>query len=340
MIKLQNLIRTRPNPFCYLCATEGQSLYDNRIDVLFAAPGEWSLKQCPNKNCGLIWLDPTPLPDDLHLAYQTYFTHDETAEDLPHRREALRDWFYSGYLAAQYVVGTVLGFNRSKKQKYAMFLDDLSPGKLLDVGCGHGLFLNNMRSRGWVVEGVDFDSKAVQNAKRKYNLQVRQGDLHSAHFSDDAFDAVTLSHVIEHVPDPIRLMIEVRRVLKRGGRAVLTTPNSGSWGHERFRPFWFGLDPPRHLHIFSVRTLRELARRSGLEVVQAGSTAADADIFIGGSYSIEKIGNCPALKSDQIGINLVRGGLAAIAQYREHFALKRNPECGEEAVLICRKPGG
>lgn len=330
-------IRTESHPRCYLCGAEGASLYRDRIDALFAAPGVWGFLKCPGSNCGLIWLEPRPIPEDVHLAYQTYFTHGES-DGPPPAGMRLRAWLYAGYLGVQALLAALLGLKKSKTQMRAMFLDDVPPGKLLDVGCGDGLFLNRMSRWGWTVDGVDFDGKAIQNAKAKYGLTLRHGDLHGAHFADATFDAITLSHVIEHVPDPINLMVEVRRILKPGGRVVLTTPNSGSWGHERFQPCWFGLDPPRHLNVFSPRTLGELARRAGLLVSKVTSTAANADIFIGGSYTIEEVGNEPKRKPQGANISLLRGCRAALAQYREHFALAKHPESGEEAVLICTKP--
>jgi 2-polyprenyl-3-methyl-5-hydroxy-6-metoxy-1,4-benzoquinol methylase len=189
-----------------------------------------------------------------------------------------------------------------------------------------------MHQADWSVDGVDFDAKAIATASSKYGLNLRHGDLASAHFPDGTFDAVTLSHVIEHVPDPVALLGEVRRVLKPGGRMVVTTPNCESYGHREFKEHWFGLDAPRHLHIFSPQTLSEAGRRAGFRVLKAASTAASADIFFGASYSIR---NAPGHQtSHEPPPNLLRVLRAAGWQYREHFALRHDPCCGEEALLI------
>jgi hypothetical protein len=68
-------IRVRPYPACYVCGGTGKLLYDGLRDRLFEAPGDWSFKRCVNRDCGLIWLDPMPMPDDIGYAYRTYFTH-------------------------------------------------------------------------------------------------------------------------------------------------------------------------------------------------------------------------------------------------------------------------
>src|SRR5258708_1687511 len=75
----QREIRTQSSPLCNLCGAEGKILYLDLSDPYFDAPGLWQLKKCPQSTCGLLWLDPAPIEADLHLAYQTYFTH--TAED-------------------------------------------------------------------------------------------------------------------------------------------------------------------------------------------------------------------------------------------------------------------
>src|SRR5262249_19831508 len=77
MQSVQTEIRTIPQPRCLLCGTEGDYLYRNLVDSYFDAPGKWDFKQCPNEACGLIWLDPFPMAQDLHLAYSRYFTHGE-----------------------------------------------------------------------------------------------------------------------------------------------------------------------------------------------------------------------------------------------------------------------
>src|SRR6185369_11326195 len=70
-----NVIRTVPRPECLLCGSKGELLYRSLPDRLFGAPGTSDFKRCPNPDCGLLWLDPKPLAEDLHLAYKQYFTH-------------------------------------------------------------------------------------------------------------------------------------------------------------------------------------------------------------------------------------------------------------------------
>jgi hypothetical protein len=75
-----DVIRSEPCPRCYLCQTAGEMLYEGMRDRLFGAPGEWNLRRCPNRDCGLLRLDPMPLEADIGKAYADYFTH-EVAEE-------------------------------------------------------------------------------------------------------------------------------------------------------------------------------------------------------------------------------------------------------------------
>lgn len=327
-------MRTSPNPNCYLCGTGGTPLYKDLADPYFGAPGLWAHKHCPNPSCGLIWLDPTPIAEDLHLGYQSYFTHG-TQDGMPSLAARIRSFCYGSYQTLQNVPAMITGLGASKKQMQDMFLDDLKPGKLLDVGCGDGKFLNRMKPHGWAVDGVDFDSKAIANAKIKYGLDLHCGDLHGVKFADQTFDAVTMSHVIEHLPDPLKLLQELWRILKTGGRLVVTTPNSAGFGHQKFGAYWFGIDPPRHLKIYSPRTLRSCAERIGFKEIKTKTTAANADIFLGGSFSIRDSENHRT--NAQPRPNPARIAKTIFLQYREHAQLKAKPDLGEEAVLICVK---
>jgi SAM-dependent methyltransferase len=300
-------------------------------DFMFSAPGEWTLKGCPEKECALAWLDPFPKTEDLGLAYQSYYTHEEAGSGGGGPRQCL----YAAYRFAIFLPAWLVGLAAERERLQAMFLKGRPPGRLLDVGCGDGGFLFRMKQNGWEVQGVDFDAKAIANAKVTFGLQLQVGDLRSARFPDASFDAVTMNHVIEHVPDPVEEFRECYRVLKPGGILVVLTPNIQSLGHEAFGPSWRGLEPPRHLHIFSVSALRAAAIRAGLEIVEARSSAANADIIGGASFSIQaspdhRISTCPPP-------SLKRTLQAVCFQYREHFRIRSGNSCGEEAVLVCRR---
>jgi SAM-dependent methyltransferase len=287
----------------------------------------------------MAWLDPTPIESDIPQFYKNYFTHKISG---PKQRIlfTLRSFFYGGYNCITFLPSAMLGLNQSKQAIRQMYLRDMKPGKLLDVGCGGGVFLHRMLKLGWSVAGVDFDPKAVEHAKIRCGsaVPILHSDLAGAHFEDDAFHAITLSHVIEHAPDPVGLLAECKRILKPGGRIVVTTPNIQSSGHKRFRDCWWGLDSPRHLQVFSPAAIRECARKAGFSGIKVSTTAANADTFMGGSFGFEeakKTGDCAS--GSRVKINFLRGLRSLRLQYKEALQLRRDPDCGEELVLICEK---
>jgi SAM-dependent methyltransferase len=154
-----------------------------------------------------------------------------------------------------------------------MWLPSSLRGQLLDVGCGGGHFLARMRNLGWQVRGVEPDVEAVRLARGHFDLNVFHGTLADARFPANEFDAVTMNHVIEHALDPVDLLRECRRVLKPGGRLVVVTPNARSLGRHRFGRAWRGWEPPRHLFLFTPKTLRLSAERAGLHIETLRTTA-------------------------------------------------------------------
>jgi SAM-dependent methyltransferase len=297
-------VATRAAPSCYLCGNLGVQLYRDRSDVLFDAPGSWDFRKCSNPNCELIWMDPVPVPADIGKLYSNYYTHrDNNGADVPRVRKVLR-FIRDCYLADRYgYLGLVRWWQRPIGRLLYMFPSKRSvvdfdvmclracPGRrLLEIGCGSGAFLARMRRLGWDVCGLDPDPAAVSWGRQAYGLDISCNTLDQADFSADSFDVITMNHVVEHVHDPMALLTECERILRPGGRLILTTPNANSWGHKIFGRDWRGLEPPRHFMIFSLRNLGECARRSNFRTLILRSISRwGRDIFVA-SKQIRKRG--------------------------------------------------
>lgn len=344
-------IRSLPCPACYLCGSAGERLYENLKDRLFGAPGTWNLKRCSNRVCGLLWLDPMPAEEDIGKAYRNYFTHNEMGSV---RKSWLKRVFgvaKKGYWARKYgynkdVVGRwpeLLGMaielypgRRAELDFTVMYLPSHPNGQLLDVGCGSGQALQNMAELGWRVKGVDFDPQAVAIAQKK-GLEVRVGNLTAQGYPSGSFDAITMSHVIEHVHDPLSLLRECRRILKPGGQLVIVTPNSRSWGHQKYAVSWMHLDPPRHLHIFNSQALCRLVEMAGFKLVSLCTTIRDTNGLFVGSRSIQRTGGHVMDGQSRSGrLRLIWG---RSMQFAEWVLLKLKPAIGEEVALIGQRTG-
>lgn len=350
----EDQIRTRPNPDCHICGAQGEPLYQRLRDRLFGAPGEWDLKKCKNPQCGLVWLDPMPIEADIGKAYLNYYTHGKNAQrNVAHGKQGLLlrrlfKYFKHGYLAARYdykngvsIMQQVLGYalyaypslpnSLTKGVRYVKYVPQ---GKLLDVGCGDGSYIQHMQGLGWDVKGVDFDFEAVSNARAK-GLVVQLGDVMQQQYLDNTFDVITINHVIEHVPEPLGLLQECRRILKLGGKLVVTTPNAASWGHGLFEENWRGLEPPRHLHIFTPTSLAILIKQAGFKVIDLSTLTGSFKMFLA-SRSISKDGKSNL--SDRYPF-LIRIWAKSMEVFEGLLNLvKKN--AGQELVVIASKEKG
>ena len=249
--------------------------------VFGAAPGKWTLQRC--LNCRTAYLDPRPNQQTIGLAYQNYFTHipsepSQPATILAWLRRALangyRNSVFGTHLQPSLTIGGVLGrmfpatVAAIRAEGRSLHRWANSGGRVLDVGCGNGRFLVVARQMGWHCYGVEIDSVAAA-VSRNEGIDVLGGqvsDLDCAY--DDYFDAVTLSHVIEHVHDPVDLLRQCRRVMKPGAHIWIETPNIESVGYAVYGRHWRGLEPPRHLTLFNTESIQLSLQRAGFERIR------------------------------------------------------------------------
>ena len=340
-------IKTSPVPNCFLCGSAGEVLYSKMRDRNYSAPGEWSERRCIKSGCGLIWLDPQPIEEDIGKAYQTYYTHNQPAPAPSFIRDAV-------YGVWRSYLGVRLGYSKGvgpawraifaplallhpggvdELDSAAMYLRAPNPGaKVLDVGCGSGVVLERMQSLGWDVDGVEVDPGGVAAARAR-GVRVQQGLLTDAKFPDNHFDAVHSAHVIEHVYDPVALLKECFRILKPGGKLVILTPNTASFGHRHYGEAWLNLDPPRHLMLFNQQNLRAAAEKQGFVVQRLDSTIRSAWVYGTLSRLIQKTGRA---EMSELGkpASLIHG---VIFQLRERVLRWFKRDAGDELLLIATK---
>jgi SAM-dependent methyltransferase len=118
------------------------------------------------------------------------------------------------------------------------------------------------RALGWRVAGIELDPDAATRARR-FTDEIHVGDVLSASFAPDRFDVVTAFHVLEHVPDPVRVMRRMLEWLAPGGLLIVEVPNAGGLGARLFGPAWSGLELPRHLSQFTPESLAAVVKRAG-----------------------------------------------------------------------------
>ena len=293
-----------------------------------------------------------PRVEELGKAYSDYYTHAD-ADRTPVRLSRLQAAYWNlnwmivdGYVQAKYrytrgvgarwhrllaPLGLVLSGGVSSLDHEVSYLPAPASGaRLLEVGCGDGSQLARKRELGWSVEGLDFDASAVEAAARR-GLRVRVGDLAAQKYADSSFDAIYLTHVFEHVPDPRSLLCEAKRVLTPGGILVIQTPNASGWGHRLFGSAWRGLEPPRHLTLHTRASARRLSEEAGFVIQELMTTPRIAKFIWKRSLSLAP-GRFQYLRRIPQQI----GGL--LFEFAERVALHVQPDAGEELVVIVRRP--
>ncbi len=335
-------VRVKDAENCLLCDKTGTVLYQGLRDRLFSAPGIWNYLRCPD--CSLVWLHPHPVLEDINKLYGDYYTHNAQGSSLPlaSMRRKLEHavlgtrFGYGKYLAnspREKIIGELVSLIsplRDIAGARTMWLEAGGGGHLLDIGCGNGEFLAFMRELGWEVVGVEPDPEAAQIAQSKFGLEVIYSDLREVGLPKEFFTAITMSHVIEHMVDPMEVLYTCHQLLKPNGRLIVVTPNVESLGHQVFGAAWRGLEPPRHLFLFSKSTLSDCLSYAGFEIQTIRATAARGF----GIWLRSRL-----IKENRIQANKVRSPYSYILKdlafwISELLLAGIKPQIGEEIVAI------
>jgi SAM-dependent methyltransferase len=276
---------------CDLCGSSDAAPVMAQADPRSPARGRlFHVVAC--RQCGLIYLSPRPQGADLAAYYpEDYYDHLAAGTDcaapraglgrkLRHAiRQALLERYYgypifarrgpsAGRGLPRWIAPCGAWFERWRllvSGREAAIIPFVGQGKLLDVGCGTGKDLLRLQEAGWAVTGVEISPYAASLARARLGCEVMVGQFDEAPLDGRQFDAVRLSHVLEHLPSPRRSLEKVRRLLRPGGVLWLEVPNAGSVERRLFRRYWWSWDLPRHLYHFTPATLVRLLREVGFQ---------------------------------------------------------------------------
>lgn len=248
---------------CNLCQHDEAALVFEVRDWLLNKPENTSrLVRC--QNCGLIYQNPRPTPEEIGQFYPPEYENFEVDQE---KKKSSR------------LMQRVMQYGINKRRRAV--LREKTSGSLLDVGCATGIFLETMRAvPGWQLKGVEISDHAASIAREQKNLDVVTGTLEQAKFTDGQFDVVTLWDVLEHLHDPAGSLREIRRILKPGGVLVFRVPNGGSLDARLFGPYWAGLEPPRHLFVFDQKTLTAFLSNAGFAVKRMSCEIGSYPTFV------------------------------------------------------------
>ena len=136
--------------------------------------------------------------------------------------------------------------------------------RFLDVGCGAGALLDVAKQANWQTFGVEISKTAAEYLNGRGD-NVFEGTLEQANFSDDYFDVITCTEVIEHVDNPDKLIKEMARILSPKGVLWITTPHSCGLSGKLLGTKWIDVAPPEHLILFSLKSLKMCLQKAGFK---------------------------------------------------------------------------
>ncbi|MBI2060491.1 MAG: class I SAM-dependent methyltransferase [Nitrospirae bacterium] len=335
---------------CIACGSKGEALYTALPDRMYGTSVRADYHACPR--CGLIWQHPQLDPEQLANAYTAaFYTHSASAGPPPPSyslrglRDRVRSWIlhsrfgypadssWAGSRAMGRLLSLVPSFRSRATHRLGVLFPPFAPGgRLLDVGCGNGRYLEVMRGLGWAVTGVEPDAEAAGIARAR-GLSVL-ANLQELDAGPAAYHVITSNHAVEHMTDPLEFFRRAEVLLVPGGTIRIAVPNGGGLGHRWFGPFWPGLDPPRHLWTFTPRALAALVEKARLSVetlatssrLASGFSAVSARAWFRDRFGIE--GGAVWMASLVVG-RLVQGA--------EGLARPLFPGAGEEICLVARK---
>ncbi|MDF1672244.1 MAG: class I SAM-dependent methyltransferase [Vicingaceae bacterium] len=177
--------------------------------------------------------------------------------------------YYSNYPIG-YGADSPLNIKRIK-ERLDEFEQYRKNNKILDVGCGPGLFLIEAKKRGWEVYGTEFTDKQIEYLTNK-GINTFQGKITVSSFEKDNFDVIISSEVIEHINNPIEEISNFNLFLRKGGLLYVTTPNFNSLERFLLKGKYNIIKYPEHLCYFTPKTLNLLLSNNGFKRVKIKTT--------------------------------------------------------------------
>ena len=191
---------------------------------------------CKCQNCGFVFAQAIPTMEELEKHYEGYSRNDYLSPITIKRYNELLDYFEQ--------------FRKT--------------GKLIDVGCGIGYFLEEAKKRGWEVYGTEFTDEAIKICEAK-GINMQKGVLSPEDFDPNSFDVITSFEVLEHINNPQEEINNFHKILRKGGLVYLTTPNFNSLLRYRLKSAYNVITYPEHLSYYTKRTIHRLFKNKGFK---------------------------------------------------------------------------
>lgn len=273
---------------CMLCGSDNHKLLFNAKDRLHGIEGTFTYVRC--KNCGLVYMNPKITSEELTKFYPTSYAPHKIVKEI--QSNALKRRFSTSSLVA----GIKAFFFDHESIHYVppLILNALnSDSKVLDIGCGNGTFLNDIKGKtGCQVMGVDISETAVLSARESYGLEIFKGTIEEVPFPLNSFDLITAWWSLVHVNNPDETLLKMATLLNDDGYLIVGVPNFNSFNARFFKNEWMHLDAPRHLCIHTPSTIKNMLEKNGFSVKKIIYDRNISGLF--GSLQYRYYGSCIA----------------------------------------------
>ena len=236
---------------CVSCKARLVDSIADVYDTRFGIEEPYAIAVCTR--CGLEQTKPLPSQDGLNRLYETYYNFSGESNT---RYTRIRAWFINSFIYKIWLaIDGDISFHRMS-----------GSGSLLDVGCNEGRGLEFFQSHGFFVEGLELNSNAAEVARSK-GFTV-YGSTLEGFTTENKYDVVVLSNVLEHSLNPVSMLQHIRRLLNTNGQVWISCPNSQSWLRSVFGRYWINWHVPFHIVHFSPETLSVVLKKSQFEIVK------------------------------------------------------------------------
>lgn len=332
---------------CPICESEGAGLFFEGPDRWLGVRGWFVYREC--SVCRTVYQDPQVVSEDLSLCYPAeYYTHAPVENVVPVRDAVgkrkisrLRDQLRRSIIASVQGMpiggvsggcGRILSRIRSIRERaYWGTLDELIPRsaenrRALEVGCGAGFLLSELKNIGWEIEGVEIDPRAAEAARRNSGCFIRTGDFRDLDLPRSSFELIVMHHVFEHLSDPVGALKAIAELLAYSGSAVLIYPNRDALGARIFRRHWIHWDSPRHLVMAPGSALADAASRAGLTCISVRTTVR----WAAKGFALSR-----AFRAGQTHTEVK--GIDRLLEFTERTMARCGLKVGEEIIVALRR---
>lgn len=239
---------------CDLCGTKENTRFLLPCMVPEELPEAPWVVRC--NHCGMLYTDPRPDIPGMTRLYQRYYDSSNGSVNRVLKKAKSYGWLRRLWhvYCGQYLT-EMLG---------------KATGRVLDVGCGTGGLLDELRQAGCDVHGIELNPDSVKTCIDK-GLDVQCGALLNLEVPENSFDTVVLWHALEHLISARKALEKIMRILKPGGRVFIYSPNANSYVARYFRENWWAWHVPFHFYHFTPATICRLAGDLGFTMVKCGS---------------------------------------------------------------------